>query len=135
MAVDALSRNKAVGPDLLKDTQLCLAKEDDLIVARLTNELYRWYVAGTPSYVKRARIVTLSKTTSQYPPVGQVRPIAILPAITKLYEQIIMCRLQKELSQLDTPLHPRQRGFTKGKSTHANLADICSFIMKALSQA
>ena len=95
-----------MGLDLQKDTQLRLALEDDRLITKLTTELSRWYAVGAPRYVKSARIILLSKTPSQYPPVGSVRPIAILPAISKLYEQIILHRLQEEFSKLCHPLHP-----------------------------
>ena len=57
----------------------------------------------------------LSKSGDIYPKEGDVRVIAILPAITKLYEQVLLNRLRQEMES--NPLHPNQRGFVIGGST------------------
>ena len=47
-----------------------------------------------PQYMKKAKIIPLSKdaNNSQFPEVGQVRTIAVTPAISKLFE---LCQLLK----------------------------------------
>ena len=52
-----------------------------------------------PGYLKQARVIMLSKTDSQYPEVGDVRVIAILPALTKLYEIFLQRELQKNIDE------------------------------------
>ena len=75
----------------------------------------------------------LSKTESQYPPVGDIRVIAILPALTKLYERFLQRELQHNI---DThhPLHPNQRGFVKGGTCHKNIADLINFVKEAQNE-
>ena len=46
-----------------------------------------------------------------------------MPAILKLYEQILLINLRREL-QRTTPLHENQRGFIEGKCTMHNIKDI-----------
>ena len=53
--------------------------------------------------------------------------IAILPAITKLYEQLLHQRILTEMWE-KAPLHEHQRGFVAGKSTQHNLHDIFNLI-------
>jgi len=75
----------------------------------------------------------LSKTASQYPEVGDVRVIAILPALTKLYEVFLQRELQKNIDQAH-PLHPNQRGFVKNGSCQKNIADLIKFVEKAQNE-
>ena len=46
-----------------------------------------WY-NGTeiPRYLKAGRVFALSKEDTQFPTLGKIRTITILPALTKLYE-------------------------------------------------
>ena len=83
-----------------------------------------------PAYLKVARTVMLSKTDSQYPPEGDVRVIAILPALTKLYEVFLQRELVNNI-ELHKPLHSNQRGFVAGGSCLKNIADLLSFTHKA----
>ena len=82
-----------------------------------------------PNYLKKAKIIPLSKDplNSPFPEVGQVRTIAVTPAITKLFE---LCQLQKirEVIEENKILHPNQRGFVPGKSCEDNLADLAELI-------
>ena len=46
----------------------------------------------------QARMIIFSKEENEpYPKLGKGRPIAILPAITKLYEQVIYIKLKTEI--------------------------------------
>ena len=89
-AFKKLGRNKAPGEDQLRDTHLRnLAKEPE-VKTHMTNELNRWFAAGkVPSYANRAIVIPLSKQDTEYPELGKVRPIAVLPAVFKLYETLI----------------------------------------------
>ena len=64
-----------------------------------------------PEYCKCARIVPLSKEESEFPSVGGIRTINILPGIFKVYEKVVLGKLKKEL-QVKAPLHAAQKGFT-----------------------
>ena len=88
-ALKKLSFNKAVGLDQLKDHVLRQAiKGSPEVAAKLASSFQKWINGEEtiPAYLKVARTVMLSKSDSQYPPEGDVRVIAILPALTKLYE-------------------------------------------------
>ena len=53
-----------------------------------------------PKYLDVAKIIPISKDKSNplYPNTGDVRTIAVLTSITKLYELCILGRLDKELT-------------------------------------
>ena len=46
-----------------------------------------------PSYLNIARMIPLSKEATAYPEVGNIRTIAVLPAISKIWEKILLKRL------------------------------------------
>ena len=48
-----------------------------------------------PTYLTAARVVPLSKTASATPPLEKIRVVAILPALTKLIELIVLADLEK----------------------------------------
>jgi hypothetical protein len=75
-------------------------------------------------------VIPLSKQETEYPEIGKIRPIAISPAITKLYETILLRRLQTNISQLKPGIHAGQRGFTKGRSMYDNLMDVGHFLLQ-----
>ena len=79
-----------------------------LVIDKLAQAFERWLNgAKVPDYLKQAIIVPLSKTATEHPARGDVRPIAILPAVAKLYETVILHKLQTELQLLNRPLHTR----------------------------
>jgi hypothetical protein len=51
----------------------------------------KWYDGKEiPEYIKVGRIFALSKEESEYPTQGKIRTITILPALTKLYELVVL---------------------------------------------
>ena len=97
-ALSKLSRGKAIGVDKLADNQLREALMEDVQLRYKIASYFESWINGTtklPDYMKLARTVMLSKTDSQYPPVGEVRVIAILPALTKLYELFLLRELRQ----------------------------------------
>ena len=100
----------------------------------MASQMERWINGDQtiPPYMTQAKTVFLSKdkNNSAYPEVGDVRVISILPAVTKLYEQVLLKKINAQLDA-DRSLHPNQRGFVKGKSTQHNLYDIYRIIKKA----
>ena len=128
-----LSRHKAVGIDLLKDM---IFHDDvlwDTVKSKVLAKFNEWVLTlRIPSYLKLAKIIPLSKDPdgSPYPSLGQVRTIAVTPAISKLFE---LCILQKIRDQIDEKklLHPNQRGFVPGKSCEDNLVDLTEIIQQA----
>jgi len=73
--------------------------------------------------MKVAKIFVLSKDDSPYPKVGDIRTIAILPSITKVYELAILARINNHISA-NGIIHKHQRGFTAGCSTTTNIEHV-----------
>ena len=122
-------KNKAIGLDMLSARLLKLPCVRAKVVPKITAAFNDWQEHATcPHYLKSAKIIPLSKQNTEYPDVGQIRLIAILPAISKVYEKCILRRLDDEITALGG-LHPSQTGFTKGKSTLHNI-DAMSIIVK-----
>ena len=69
--------------------------KSDEVAEKIANAFEKWIngIEEIPTYLKTARTTMLSKTDSQYPPVGDIRVIAILPALTKLYEVFVLREL------------------------------------------
>ena len=84
-----------------------------------------------PEYIKTGRIFVLSKTDSAYPPVGRIRTITILPALTKLYELVILQNLKAETKRLNF-IPDNQLGFRDTTvGTLENILSIFSLIQKS----
>ena len=128
-ATKRLSSNKAIGIDKLKDTHLKLLLKYSEPVKEKIKRLITGWVNGLPipEYFTVAKTFLLSKEDTPYPKVGNVRIIAVLPSILKLYEQILLKQLRLELKQT-IPLHANQRGFVEGKCTMHNLADVIQVV-------
>ncbi len=82
-----------------------------------------------PQYMKTARTVFLSKEDTEFPKIGNVRIISILPAITKLWDTILLQKLREEI-ELRKPLHENQRGFVRGGSCLKNIDDLYNLLAK-----
>ena len=76
-----------------------------------------------------ARTIPLSKEVSPYPAVGNIRTIAVLSPLLKVYEKVILKRLTKHIV-LTNALHPAQTGFTSGKSTVDNIDKLGKLLQK-----
>ena len=88
-----LSHNKAIGVDLLPDKFF----HNNVLWMNMKTKILRTFNEWTttlriPSYVKKAKIIPLSKdaNNSPFPILGEVRTIAVTPAISKLYELCIL---------------------------------------------
>ena len=106
-ALDRLSRGKAVGDDALRDNHLREALLGSVELRfRLAERFEAWLNSEEPlpAYMKEARTVMLSKDGTAYPPEGEVRVIAILPALTKLYEVFLHRELWRQVESVH-PLH------------------------------
>jgi hypothetical protein len=100
---------------------------------KISSVFIRWWTKkSTPSYLKNARIIALSRTTSSCLTLGQVRTISILPEISKVFEQCILTKLEEEIENKNL-ISPFQRGFRKGKGCHTNLFDLFLLMSRARS--
>ena len=95
MAVAKLSKNKATGIDGLKDSQIKALSRIEKFAEKMRSQFEDWINGkNLPPYLSTARTVFLSKDGTPYPKEGDVRIIAILPALMKLYELIVLQKLE-----------------------------------------
>lgn len=86
-----LSQGKALGLDLLSDTWLKNRQIFDQMKHQFLEVFQAWYDGKEiPEFIKTGRIFALSKEETEYPRKGKIRTISILPALTKLYELVIL---------------------------------------------
>ena len=79
---------------------------DEVIAEKCRKQIESWINNhNTPSYLKHSRLIPLSKSNSQYPNVGDVRTIAVLPAFSKIHEKLLLVKLSDEGKNLNL-LHP-----------------------------
>ena len=68
------------------------------------------------------KLILISKENNDCPSINNIRPITILPTITKFFE----CTIQHNLEKIAKGVEfiKTQSGFTKGKSTLDNIGDV-----------
>ena len=69
-----------------------------------------------------AKLVLISKDGTDHPSVDKIRPISILPSVTKMLEISILLNLESLTKSQN--FNENQRGFIKSKSTHLNINDV-----------
>lgn len=74
------------------------------------------YMRQLPRDFKAFYVVAVPKEQGHQNRVGKLRPISLLPSMSKLLERVIDKRLHYHL-ELNSPLHDRQFGFRSGRST------------------
>ena len=76
-------KRKATGLDGMRNSIFKDEKFQATIAWKLKNAMNRWFVRKQfPNYLKASRVIPLSKKSSKYPPVGEIRTIAILPTVS-----------------------------------------------------
>lgn len=106
-AVSKLGKNKAPGVDQLTDSILRTGYQELTVQKKIARIFTHWLDGDNiPQYLKCAKVITLSKTDSPCPPVGQIRPIAILPTLYKLFETVVHDRILSSMEELNLNLHP-----------------------------
>ena len=79
------------------------------VVTRLTECFNLWLsVQRVPNYLKTARMVVLSKSDTNFPNYGDIRPIVILPTIYKVFESIILARIKSLYGNSIAPSVPKR---------------------------
>jgi hypothetical protein len=113
-AIKTLSKNKAAGLDMLPGEVYKNNEVKQKLMERLQHK-FQNYVRNSdvPHYFMEAKLVLFSKDNTEYPDIEKIRPISILPAITKLFESSIHHNLQKITNS--SLFCRNQRGFTKGR--------------------
>ena len=102
VARQRLSRHKAVGIDLLRDMVFHDTVLWDKVKGKVLTKFNEWVTTlRIPSYLKLAKIIPLSKdpNNSPFPEIGQVRTIAVTPAISKLFELCILHKVREVIDQ------------------------------------
>jgi hypothetical protein len=123
-----------VGLDGLKDTVLKRLGNTEQLIHKLQATFNHWIATGKmPKYMTQTRMVALSKSHSPYPEVGDIRTLAISPAISKVLEKAIVKRLNDYINDQNL-LHHSQSGFVKGKSTLHNIQAVINWIQKTKTQ-
>lgn len=97
-AIKNLPKGKAIGVDELPD-KLLKRKETWMAIKKKILDTFNEWLENNhmPQYILTTRIVPLSKTESVFPPTGDVRTIAVAPALTKLLELCIKQKLDREI--------------------------------------
>ena len=128
-----LAKGKALGVDELPDLYF---KDRDIwerIKIRIL-EIFNQWAAGNklPKYLNKATIIPLSKDANSplFPRVGDVRTIAVIPSLAKMFEICILNRLKDWIGE-NNILHHNQRGFTAGRGCDDNLLDILEIFQAA----
>ena len=80
--------------------------------------------------MRTGNIFCLSKEPTEFPTVGAIRTISVLPAITKMYELLLLQFLNEEVKRIND-IPENQRGFREKTSTFDNLLDLFSLIKGA----
>lgn len=128
-AAGKLKNNKAPGPnnipsDIIK--QVALLKPDYIM------SVYNRLAAGAnfPKEWKQAKLVLLNKGDQLENDPGSYRPISLLDAEGKLYEHLLLARLNQEL-QIKGGLSNRQFGFREGRQTVDALKEVIRIAREA----
>ena len=112
---------KATGLDGLTASNLIRLCKDDAAVENMRKTFEEWFNGDISAYVKKTRIVMLAKKEPEndkvpvFPKVGEVRSIAIANNVGKLFEKVMLRKIEEDAGP--DFFHHSQAGFRKGKST------------------
>ena len=97
--------NKATGIDALPIKRLKDLTYRKKLAKHCTVAFNEWLRKGSvPTYCKEARVIPLSKEEKEFPSVGAIRTVCVLPGVFKVYEKIVLSKLKPEL-KAKSPLH------------------------------
>lgn len=138
-AFDKLARGKAVGIDDLSDdilhkmSKLEIEQEGSMEFFRKKAEEImnadHW-----PKYLGEARIVPLSKNNSAFPKADEIRTIAVLPAWSKVIENLILLEMSPKLYGLEGVIEESQAGFRPGCGTEIQINRLFSLLTQTKSR-
>ena len=93
-AVDNQSKSQAVGIDNVPGRTF-KQNMDSPIMVKINKAFNSWILNNRiPNYLMKGKLILLSKDKSDSPTIENIRPITILPAITKLFESSILYNLE-----------------------------------------
>ena len=79
-------------------------------------------------------MIPLSKEKSEFPEVGNIRSICVLPVVSKVFEKVMLKRLRTHMDE-NNCLHEAQKGFTVGKSTINCISDMRKALQESKEHA
>ena len=122
-AMDKIATKKAAGIDLIPG-EVFKNEETRLEMKKRLYEHFKLFImeCETPKYFITARLVLFSKSNNNTPCIENIRPISVLPSITKLFELSILHNL--ETATKSPIFNKNQRGFMKNCSTITNIIDL-----------
>jgi retron-type reverse transcriptase len=89
----------------------------------MVNSIYK--MEGVPAKCKVAWLILLYKPSKDPRFVSSYRPISILPAMSKVWENTFKSAIEKEMGM--DPFHRNQFGFRKGKGTIDAISQVFKF--------
>lgn len=127
--LSSIDTKKGAGPDnlhpkLLKNTANTLSKH----LTALFNASLKYGIF--PDCWKTAYITPIFKSGNKSA-ISNYRGISLLSSISKIFEKLVLEKLNKFLSPL---ICENQHGFGKGKSTTTNLTEYCSLLRQYLTK-
>ncbi|KAL4143248.1 hypothetical protein QTP88_005603 [Uroleucon formosanum] len=124
-----LPKNRAPGEDLITNTALRLLPRNMILaLTKILNGCLR--LCYFPTAWKRATIISIPKPGKDPLRPDSYRPIALLSSISKIYEKIILLRLQKHISD---QIRPEQSAFRSEHSTAQQLVKLVERISNNLN--
>lgn len=128
-AAERLKPGKAPGPDgVTPEAVKILVRENGEAVRDLLNRLLK--ECSFPVSWKEARLILIPKPGRDVADENGYRPICLLDTMAKLYEAIIVGRLEANIKR-SAPLSDRQFGFRKGKSAIGAVQEVIKIIKQA----
>lgn len=131
-AAERLKEKRAPGMDgIPAEAVKILVREQMDYVHRMLNNLYS--SCSFPQMWKTSRLVLIPKPGKDGISSSSFRPICLLDALGKLYEAVLLGRLEKEIVRTGG-LHDDQYGFRKGRSTIDAASELLRYGREANSQ-
>ena len=122
--------NKAAGPDQLKPIVLHHLPDNAIQILTL---IFKACIAlaHTPTKWRETKVIFLPKPGKEiYDIPKSYRPISLSNFPLKALERLVVWKMDADLTH--TPIHPKQHGFTKGKSTESAISDTADYIEQQL---
>ena len=122
--------NKAAGPDGLKPVIFKYLPDNAIDTLTI---IYQACVAlhHTPALWRATKVIFLPKPGKEtYDLPKSYRPISLSNFPLKVLERLVVWKMDMDM----TPIHPKQHGFTKGKSTESAISDTADYIEQYIFQ-
>ena len=123
---------KAAGPDGLKPWVFKYLPDNAISTLTI---IYKACIAlsHTPKLWRETKVIFLPKLgKDNYDLPKSYRPISLANFVLKALERLVVWKMDNDL--LESPIHPKQHGFSKGKSTESAISDTADYIEQYLFQ-